>query len=131
DGFSCCTKGAASKRFLWVKFLEEDNMYTYNSFETDGAFTLLRPVLITFLIMSFILFFIISILKTKQKFINGFTVISLSILSIIISAQVVIYHAIIVDEISLGGDKISMFMFLVIGAFGFLNPIIYFIRHGD
>ncbi|KIV54933.1 hypothetical protein TS64_13430 [Aneurinibacillus migulanus] len=85
----------------------------------------------TFLIMSFILFFIISILKTKQKFINGFTVISLSILSIIISAQVVIYHAIIVDEISLGGDKISMFMFLVIGAFGFLNPIIYFIRHGD
>ncbi|MED4585838.1 hypothetical protein P9578_24075 [Brevibacillus choshinensis] len=106
-------------------------MYIYRSFETDGAFILLRPILITFLIIAFILFFIVILPKTKQKFINGFTVISLSIISMIISAQVVIYHAIIADEIGLGGDRGSMFMFLVIGAFGFLNSFIYLIRQGD
>lgn len=103
-------------------------MFTYNSFEINGAFTLLRPTLITFLIITFILFFIIILPKTKHKFINGFTVISLSIISVIVSAQVVFYHAIIADELGLGGDKISVFIFLAIGAFGFFNTIIYFIR---
>ncbi|MED4731557.1 hypothetical protein P9597_26165 [Aneurinibacillus migulanus] len=106
-------------------------MYTYDSFETAGAFTLLRPIFITFLIIALILFFIVTFLRTKQKFINGSTIMSISIISIIISAQVLFYDAIIVDEIGLGGDKVSTYMFLAIVAFGLLNPIIYFIKRRD
>ncbi|MCP3738133.1 hypothetical protein [Rossellomorea sp. BNER] len=104
-------------------------MYTYESFETLGAFTLLRPIFITFLIVSLILFLIVILPRTKNKRINGFTVTSLSIISILISAQVLFYDGVIVDELNLGGDAVSFYMFLAIVVFSILNPIIYFVRH--
>lgn len=62
-------------------------MYTHKSIETIGTLTMLIPIFISFLVASLILFFIMIILKQKNKMINGFTVLSLSAFSIFISGQ--------------------------------------------
>ncbi|MGE7603496.1 hypothetical protein ACQKL5_13565 [Peribacillus sp. NPDC097675] len=103
-------------------------MYTYESFETDGVFTLLRPILFTFVILGFLLFIGIILPKALNTFLHATTVISMSLLSIIVSAQVVFYDAIIVDELSLGGDAMATSMYLIIIVFGIVNPLIYFFR---
>ena len=105
-------------------------MYTYESFETLGSFTLLRPIFVTFLIISVILFFIVILPRNKSKILNGFTVICISSLFIVVSAQILFYSGIIVDEINLGGDAVSTYLFLAIAVISILNPIIYFGRHG-
>ena len=104
-------------------------MYTYESFEAFGTFTLLRPIFITFLIISIILFLIMVLPIGRKKLINGFTIISISIISILVSAQVLFYNGIIVDEINLGGDALSTYIFLAIIGFSLLNPIIHFSMH--
>jgi hypothetical protein len=106
-------------------------MYTYESFETLGAFTLLRPTLITILIVSLLLFIKVIFPKEKIKIINGFTIVSISIISIFISAQVLFYIGIIADEINLGGDPVSFNMFLIILGLSCINSIIYFYRHNE
>ena len=108
----------------------EVEMYTYESFETLGVFTLLRPIFITILVVSLLLFFVIIIPKFKNKVINGFTVLVLSVISILVSGQLLFYHGIIVDEIGLGGDPVSFYIFLAIVGIGILNLIIYFSRRG-
>jgi hypothetical protein len=106
-------------------------MYTYESFEEFGAFTLLRPIFITFLLVSLILFLIVILPIAKNKLINGFTVTCISIISILVSAQLLFYHGIIVDEINLAGDTVSFTLFLVIVGFSVLNSFIYFVRYSE
>lgn len=101
-------------------------MYTYESFETLGAFTLMRPIFSTFLVISILLLLLVLIPRTKKTYINGFTVISISTISILISAQLLFYEGIIVDEIGLGGDTVSTIIFLAIVGLGILNPILYY-----
>ena len=86
-------------------------MYTYESFETLGSFTLLRPIFITFLIGLVIMFSLVILPGAKNKIINGFTVSFISILTILVSAQVLFYSGIIVDEINLGGDSFNCSVF--------------------
>ena len=97
-------------------------------FESAGTFILLRPILITFLLISLIQFGLIVWTNAKRLLLNRFTVISISLISILVSAQVVYYSAIISDETGLEGDAVSTFLFLVIAGFGMLNPILYFSR---
>lgn len=101
-------------------------MYTFESFETLGTFTLLRPVFIVLLITTLLIFFFLITSTFKNIIINGFGVVSLSTLSLIVSAQLIFYVGVIADEISLGGDAISIYLFLAIAIFNFVNPIIYF-----
>lgn len=101
---------------------------TYDQFEAAGAFTLLRPILITFLIISLLLFGLVVWKNAKRLLLNRFTVISISLISILVSAQVIYYSAIITDETGLAGDTVSTFLFLMIAGFGLLNPILYFSR---
>lgn len=109
-----------------TKNKEEANMYTYDSFVTDGSFTLLRPIFITFLMISITLFLIIFLPKAKQRQINGFTITILSFISLIVTVQLTYFDAIIVDEIGLSGDNINTFMCFTIIVFSLLNPIIYY-----
>ena len=113
------------KKMNW----REVEMYTYESFETLGAFTLLRPIFITFLVVSLLLFFVIIIPKFKNKVINGITVIGLTGISILVSGQLLFYHGIIVDELGLGGDPVSFYIFLAIVGIGIVNLIIYFLMN--
>lgn len=101
-------------------------MYTYKSFETIGAFTLLRPIFISILIVSLLLFFIMITPKLKNKMINGFTVLSLSAILIFVSGLLLYNSGIIVDEIGLSGDPLSFYIFLAITGIGIINLIIYF-----
>lgn len=101
-------------------------MYTEKSFETLGAFTLLRPVFIIILVISLALFIILVIPKLKNDLINGFTVLSLSAFSILVSGQLLYYEGIIADETGLSGDAISSYIFLAITGIGIINSIVYF-----
>src|SRR5690625_1390058 len=103
-------------------------MYMYDSFETAGAFTLLRPIFVTFIIAAILMFFIIILLKLRRKVANSLSVIGLSVVSMIVSVQLLFYDTIIVDEIGSEGDEVTTYMFLVILIFGFLNPIIYYMK---
>jgi hypothetical protein len=104
-------------------------LYTYESFETIGAFTLLRPIFITFIIAALLMFFFIIIPKIRIKFVGGLSVLVFSVMSVIASAQLLYYHAIIVDELGLGGDAVTTYMFLMILIFGFINSITFYINN--
>lgn len=99
---------------------------SYDSFVTDSSFTLLRPIFITFIVFLIITFFLIIYPSTRRKIVNGFGVIGLSIVSSVISVQLIYYHAIIADEINLGGDGVITIMCLVIITLSLLNPILFF-----
>ena len=101
-------------------------MYLYESFESSGTFTLLRPVYLTLVIIVLLLFLAIVIPAIRRNFITGFTVVSLSAVLVIVSAQIMFYHAVIVDEIGLGGDSIAFYSFLIVTAASFVNLLIYF-----
>lgn len=105
-------------------------MYTDSMFENLGHFTLFRPVFISILVGSLLLSLILIIPKLKNKLINGFTVISLSVLSILVSGQLLYNSGIIVDEIGLRGDPVTFYIFIAITGMGILNPIIYFSARG-
>jgi hypothetical protein len=51
----------------------------------------------------------------------------LSVVSVIVSAQLLYYDAIIVDELGLGGDSVTTYMFLIILILGFVNPITFYV----
>lgn len=101
-------------------------LYTYEPFENLGVFTLLRPTFITILAVSLFIFFMIIIPKFNNKMINGFTVLSLSAISILVAAQLLFYEGFFVDEIGLGGDSVSFYLFLAIAGMGIINLTLYF-----
>ncbi|TQR19621.1 hypothetical protein [Psychrobacillus vulpis] len=106
-------------------------MYTYESFETSGMFTLMRPIFITLLVLSILLLLLVLLPQTKNKIINGFTVSSISLVSILISAQLLYSTGIIVDEIGLDGDALSTYLFLAIVGLCFVNPIVFFVKNSN
>ncbi|EWG11055.1 hypothetical protein [Cytobacillus firmus] len=105
-------------------------MYTYESFVTDGTFTLLRPVISSFLLITVILFVLVWLPKALQGFMNIFTVMAVALISIIISGQVIFFEAILADELGMGGGS-GFWMFLVIVFLGTVSPIIYLMRHRE
>lgn len=100
-------------------------MYTYESFETFGEFTLLRPIFMTILLVDLLLFLGLLIPNVRNNMINTITVVSLSSISTLVSAQLLFYSAIIVDEIGLGGDPVSFTLFLTIFGLGIINYFVY------
>lgn len=105
-------------------------MYTEKTFETLGAFTLLRPIFFTILVATLLLLLVVIIPYLKNRMINGLTVFSMTIISILVSGQLLYYSGIIVDEIGLGGDRVSTYLFLAITGIGIINLIIYFSTQG-
>jgi hypothetical protein len=101
-------------------------MSTYKTFVTDGAFTLMRPVFLTLVILSILLFLIIILPKLQKRLLNGFSVVSLSFILGIITIQVTYYDAIIVDEIALGGDPTTFYLALVTLSLCVLNPLLFY-----
>ncbi|WP_338448686.1 hypothetical protein R4Z09_21055 [Niallia oryzisoli] len=101
-------------------------IYTYNSFESLGVFTLHRSIFITILIFSILLFFTIIIPRFQNNMINGFTVLTHTVVSILVSGQLLYFDGIVVDEIGLGGDPVSFILFLAIAGIGIINLIVYF-----
>lgn len=103
-------------------------MYTYTTFESAGSFILLRPVFITLAAVSLILFAMILFTKFIQKAASRFAVLVLSIISVIVSAQLLFYEAVIADELGLKGDAVSTYLFLINLSFCLVNPILFYIK---
>ncbi|MGF9978240.1 hypothetical protein ABE042_02435 [Viridibacillus arvi] len=101
-------------------------MYTYEMFEIDGVFTLFRPLFITMLFLSILLFIAIILPKVRKRYINTFTVVSISIVNVILSTQLLFMNGIIVDELNLSGDKFTFYVFIAIVGVTFINVISYF-----
>ncbi|MEH6986328.1 hypothetical protein [Cytobacillus firmus] len=99
-------------------------MYTYESFVTDGSFTLLQPVFYSSLLAAVILL----IFALTSKAISGIVVVFISLILIIISGQVLFFDAIIADELGLGGDGTATLLFLGIAFLSLASPVIFFIR---
>ncbi|KAB2336575.1 hypothetical protein F7731_09410 [Cytobacillus depressus] len=83
-----------------------------------------RLVFITFII-SLIVVAIILLVQRKRNIVNGFTLAILAVTSIIASGINLIILGYIADELGLGGDIISSYMFLIILGLVILNWIIY------
>lgn len=75
-----------------------------------------------------VLFLVVIIPQLKNRIMNGFTWISISIISIVVSSQLLFYEAIIVDEINLGADVVSTYLFLAIIGFSIINTYLFFKR---
>ncbi|KGX84779.1 hypothetical protein [Pontibacillus litoralis] len=100
-------------------------MYSVESFETIGAFTLLRPVFVTLTLVVMLLLLFIIIPKLRKKIVNGFAVVSISFVSVILSGQLLYYDAIIVDELGLSGDEFAFILFLIILVLSLVNLGLY------
>ncbi|WP_449539767.1 hypothetical protein [Ferdinandcohnia sp. Marseille-Q9671] len=101
-------------------------MYTYDSFETLGVFTLLRPILIMITIVLLLLLILVIIPKTRIQVLNGFSVVAIAFISVFVSAQVLFYEGILADELGLGGDSVSSYLFLVNVFLGVASWFLYF-----
>ncbi|MFS0613326.1 hypothetical protein [Lederbergia ruris] len=102
-------------------------MYSYEPFESLGAFTLFRPTFWAILIVTLLLFLGILIPRFRNKMINGFAVLSVSAILVFVSGQLLFYSGIIVDELGLGGDAVSFILFLAIAGLSFVNILVYFL----
>ncbi|MER2261493.1 MAG: hypothetical protein ABS934_05710 [Psychrobacillus sp.] len=98
-----------------------------HSFEAFSTFILMRPIFITFLVIAVILLIAIVLFKTP-KWITAFTISVVSIISIVVCAQVLFLEGIVVDELNLSGDPVSLYMFFAITLLSILNLLIYFFR---
>lgn len=83
----------------------------------------IRLVFITFIIVLFIVLFA-QIKRTNT--VNGFVVSIIAIISIIVSGINLIIIGYIADELGIGGDIVSLNMFLIILGLNTLNSFIYF-----
>ncbi|CAH8716246.1 hypothetical protein M5W83_01865 [Paenibacillus thiaminolyticus] len=103
-------------------------MYTHYSFVTAGAFTLLRPIFVTLVMASLLMFLIIILPKLRRKMTGGLAVVGLSLVSVIVSGQLLYYYGVITDELGLRGDLIATSIFFVNLIFCIVNPIIFYTR---
>jgi hypothetical protein len=85
----------------------------------------LRLVFITFIISLIVISIILLVQRKRSTIVNGFTVSITSIISIIVSGINLIIMGYIADELSLVGDVISSYMFLIIIGLSILNWFIY------
>ena len=99
------------------------------SIESSSTFTLMRPVFRTFLVLAVILLIAVVLFKIP-KWITAFTISIVSIISIVVCAQLLFFEGIIVDELNLSGDPASLYMFFTITLLSILNLLIYFFRQG-
>ena len=86
----------------------------------------LRLVFITFIISLIVITIILLVQKKRSNLVNGFTVSITSIISIIVSGINLIIIGYIADELNLGGDVISSYLFLIILGLSIFNLFIYF-----
>ncbi|TYS67828.1 hypothetical protein FZC76_14815 [Sutcliffiella horikoshii] len=104
-------------------------MFTYQSFEIDGSFALLRPILYMLLAVSILLFILIVVPKFKAMILSTLMVIILSLLNILVAAQVMVFSAIAADELNFAGDSVGMILFMSILAISALNMLLFLKRN--
>ncbi|MFO1443875.1 hypothetical protein KDN24_11795 [Bacillus sp. Bva_UNVM-123] len=85
-----------------------------------------RLIFITFIICLIGLSIILLFQGKRTNLVNGFTITFISIVSIFISGIQLVITGYIADELGIGGDIYSSYMFLTILGLTIVNSIIYF-----
>jgi len=88
----------------------------------------IRLVFIIFIISLIVISIVLFVQRKPTNTVNGFTVSIISIISIIVSGINLTIMGYIADELGLGGDVISSYMFLIILGLNVLNSFVYFKR---
>ncbi|MFA1712577.1 hypothetical protein ACDX66_12740 [Peribacillus frigoritolerans] len=86
----------------------------------------LRLVFITFIISLIVIANILLVQKKRSNLVNGFKVSITSIISIIVSGINLIIIGYIDDDLNLGRDVISSYLFLIILGLSIFNLFIFF-----
>lgn len=89
-------------------------------------YNFLRLVFITFIISLTVISVILLVQRNRSNLVNGSTLSIVSTISIIVSGINLIIMGYIADELNLGGDAISSYMFLVILGLSIFNLFLYF-----
>lgn len=92
----------------------------------NNVFDYFRPIYISFIIILTILLINIIFKKNRFELINGFVITSISIISLIVSIYMTYLVGIITDELSMAGDSVSFYMFIIIALMSIINFVAYF-----
>jgi hypothetical protein len=87
-----------------------------------------RPIYLLFISISSLLLIIVLFQNRDNKMANGFTIMVVAFISLIVSAFLTYQIGVLSDELGIGGDAVSFFMFIAVVILSFLNPIVYFFR---
>ncbi|NRR04046.1 hypothetical protein HP570_17640 [Brevibacillus sp. RS1.1] len=86
---------------------------------------LLRFVMITFIISLVVISVALLLQKKKGNLVNGFTLSMISAISVTVSGTNLMMMGYIADELNLGGDDMSTYMFFIIVGLNILNFLLY------
>lgn len=91
----------------------------------NNVFDYFRPIYLSFIIILIVLLINIIFKKNKSELINGFVITSISIISLIVSYYMTYLAGIITDELSMAGDSVSFYMFIIIALMSIINIVAY------
>ncbi|MER2090256.1 MAG: hypothetical protein ABS920_10985 [Sporosarcina sp.] len=92
-------------------------------------FIFLRPVFFTFLIILMAL--LIIVVFQKRNLVNLFSVVSILFICTFIPAMLLYAEGYIVDEYKLGGDAITMYLFLGIVGLSIITIFLFIAKRND
>lgn len=98
--------------------------------ESPDVFANFRPIYILFILILVISLFTTIFQKTHYKIVNGFTVAILILISIVVSAFLTYQVGVLSDELGIGGDAVSMIMFIVIVILSLVHLFAYASKNG-
>ncbi|GIP00854.1 hypothetical protein J14TS5_59390 [Paenibacillus lautus] len=93
--------------------------------ESTNIVTHFRPIYILFILILIISLFIMIFRKDHHKVINGFTIGIITLISLAVSAYLTYQIGILSDELGIGGDAVSFYMFIVVVILSLVNPLVY------
>ncbi|OUQ89270.1 hypothetical protein B5G50_04230 [Brevibacillus brevis] len=86
---------------------------------------LLRFVMITFIISLVVISVALLLQKKQGNLVNRFTLSMISAISVTVSGTNLMMMGYIADELNLGGDAMSTYMFFIIVGLNILNFLLY------
>jgi hypothetical protein len=86
-----------------------------------------RPIYISFIIILTILLIYI-FMKNRFEFIDGFVITSISLTCLIVSIYMTSLVGTLTDELSMGGDSVSFYLFIITASMSVINFVAYFNR---
>ena len=100
-------------------------MFSHELIGSMSEFTLMRPVFFSLFVLLAITFLTVAVPKWRLMFRHVVPILLLSIIGIMVSAQLLFYEGVLVDELGLSGDPVTFYLFIGIGFFALLNPCVY------
>ncbi|KOP65814.1 hypothetical protein AMS62_11555 [Bacillus sp. FJAT-18019] len=96
--------------------------------ESTDVFLNFRPIYILFIMILIISLLILTIGKNRRFLINEFTVAVITLSSVAVSAYLTYQIGILSDELGIGGDAVSFYMFIAIVLLSLVNLLVYLFK---